>query len=406
MDTKMNKLLIILVFICFSGIAMKIANCQTSLYYAENNSVSIQDAIDQLPESGGEVFLPHGTYIINNSLQLKSNVKIHGAGPGTVLLVQGGNDTGILLESLNNTVVADLTIMPAKKGTVEAGIILDDCGGCQVRNVHIQGFAKYGFWLRNNSFLCDLSTCKSADNGQANFYFENLKRGRGGDYVPNMVNNSSSYGGKHGFELKGALVLNITGCIVYQSLDDGFYLHDGSNSVLISASRTFQVGGNAVTVENSHEVNLSGNIFCWQREHGIVLKNAKWGSISSNNVIDNGVRTRDGSYRNGVVLKDKTMGIQITSNAIFNWGDQTPMEYGITEDSTCANNLISINNINYFTQEGILSQGKGTLVSNNVMNGERAYIGTGRTKFPDFDTLKIHQFMHKSIPWIINPHSH
>jgi hypothetical protein len=125
-----------------------------------------------------------------------------------------------------------------------------------------------------------------------------------------------------------------------------------------------------------------------------VLSGAKWGSVSSNNIIDNGIRTRDGSYTNGVVLENETQGIQVTSNAIFNWGDQAPMEYGVIEDATCSYNLIATNNINYYTKEGVLSEGKGTLVSNNLLKGDSAYVGMDREKlYPDFDTTRVHKFI-------------
>lgn len=355
--------------------------------YTENK---IQQIIDSLPKEGGKINLPSGTFIINQPIKLKDNVWLQGEGRGTILIV--ADSVGIILEGINGARISDITIRSAERQKATAGVVIDNSGECQINNVYIQGFKKFGIWMRNNSFLCELSSCYSTDNGQANFYFEKLSAGgRGGDFVPNIVNNCISYGGKYGFEFNQTIVLNLTGCAVFQSLDYGYYLHSTSNSINISGSRSFQVGSDAVHINDSHEINVSSNIFCWQRGHGIVLNNVKWGTIASNNFIDSGIRTRDGSYRNGAVLQNETKGIQITGNAIFNWGDQAPMEYGITEDESCENNLIANNNINYYTKRGILSLGKGTMVSSNVTRGDSAYIGMDRKPYPDFDTVRIHK---------------
>jgi parallel beta-helix repeat protein len=357
------------------------------------SGLEIQNRIDQLPASGGKVKLPEGEIVIQKPIILKNNVWLQGEGRSTVLLVE--DSAGIILQGLKGARVSDLVVKSTERHSAKTGILLENSGDCQVDNVLTQGFARFGIALTDDSFLCEISSSKSADNGQANFYFGNLNAGgRGGDFVPNLVNNCISYGGKYGFECDKAIVLNLTGCVVFQSIDYGYYLHSTSNSVNISGSRSFQVETDAVYVDNSHEVNISSNIFCWQRGNGIVLNKANWGTVSANNFIDNGVLTRDGSYKNGVVLENQTKGIQVTSNAIFNWGDQAPMEYGIIEDKTCAFNLIANNNINYYTREGISSMGNNTLVSNNVMKGDSAFIGMNRpNQYPDFDTLKIHEFI-------------
>ncbi|GAB2587341.1 hypothetical protein GCM10027190_40450 [Spirosoma areae] len=53
--------------------------------------------------------------------------------------------------------------------------------------------------------------------------------------------------------------------------------------------------------------------------------------MSGNNVIDSGVRTRDGSLRTGIVLEKGFKDLQVTSNAVFNWGDQIPMASALSK---------------------------------------------------------------------------
>jgi hypothetical protein len=356
----------------------------------------IQAAIATL-KTGGEISLSRGEYPVSKQINLLSNVLVKGSGRGTLLSLLGTHDTGIglMIRGADGVVVRDLSIAGNSRG--KSGLVMDDAGDCKIENVYVSGFSEYGIVMRNRSFLCEISSCSASDNAKANYYFENLEnKGRGGDYVPNLVNNSFAYGGGHGFETNRAIVLNIVGCAVFQAKGYGFYLHTTSNSVLISGCRTFQIEKDAVYVDNTAELNVSSNIFCWHRGHGIVMNNVQWATVTANNFIDSGVRTRDGSFTNGVVIENKSEGVQVTGNAIFNWGDQNPMENGITEDATCANNIIANNNINYYTKQGVVTKGKGTAVSNNISVGERSFKSMNKPRYPDFDTLRNETFIRKN----------
>jgi hypothetical protein len=298
------------------------------------------------------------------------------------------------MDTLKGTLISDLSIHAKGEGKGVAGIIIDNSGDCQVRNVLVQGFGRYGIWMRNNSFLCEISSSQLVNNQQAAIFCDVLNRyGRGGDFLPNLISDVTIYGGEIGIEANKAIVLNINDCVFFQTRSYAIYIRNHSNSVLISGCRTFQIEDDAILVEKSHEVNISSNIFCWHRGHGIVLDGAKWGSISSNNIIDSGVRTSDGSLRSGVVLMNETKGFQITSNAIFNWGDQCPMEFGIVEDASCQKNLIASNNINYFKEEGINSEGKDSMVNGNLLEGPHAWVGMERKGYPDFTRDAIEAFI-------------
>jgi hypothetical protein len=357
---------------------------------------AIQFAIDELSVDGGEVLIYKGIYPLDEPLHMKSKVWLQGKGRSTILQVSSSNTegVGVICKGLKGASISDLTIRPEVNHTGIAGVVLDDCGDCQVHQILCQGFGKYGIWMRNRSFLCEISSCQLADNNLANIFCEKLTgNGRGGDFVPNLINNSTIYGGGHGIECTQTIVLNIIGCVVFQSKEYGFYLRNNSNSVLISGCRTFQIEKHALVVEDTHEANISSNIFCWHRGHGIVLELAAWTTVTGNNIIDTGVRTRDGSEMNGVVVRDSCRGVLVNGNNIFNWGDQVPMHHGITEDPSCYNNQFVANNINYFTGSAIISQGKGTIVENNVSSGPKAFVSDGKPPYPDFDTLRIEKFI-------------
>ncbi|MFC1558044.1 right-handed parallel beta-helix repeat-containing protein [candidate division KSB1 bacterium] len=356
----------------------------------------LQYAMDKLAGNGGEIKLHRGEYIINTPVKPASKVTLRGAGRSTVLLLGDENTEGIviLMKGLKGSMVSDLSVKTKKPHTGNSGLIMDDCGDCKVQNVIAQGFAENGFLVKNRTFLSELTDCVSANNGVSGFYFDELtSKGRGGDYVANLVKGCISYADQVGFRTNTALCVNIIGCLVHQSVHNGFHITNRSNAIVISGCRTFQIGNNSIQVEKTREINLNGNMFSWHRGHGIVIKGLSWGTITGNNIIDTGVRTKDGSLRNGIVLEE-TNGLQITGNIIYNWGDQVPMKYGIIEDEKCENNLIVSNNINYFTEKGIVSKGKGTKVQNNVTFGPDAYVGMDRpNKFPDFDMERIKEFI-------------
>ena len=348
---------------------------------------AIQHAIDTLPDDGGEVLLQRGIYVLNNPVALSNRVVLKGKGRGTKLVVPEENSEGIgvLVNGLKGAQLQDLTLTPEVAGTAFAGIVVDDSGDCQIENVLAQSFESFGIKVCNNSFLCEISSCRLVDTGKANLFMKDLsEEGRAGNFLPNIVSHLTIYGGGVGIECDNALVVNITGCVVFQSRLQAFHIHSNSNSVLISGCRTFQVETDAVVVKDSHEINISSNIFCWHRGHGIILDGVKWGSVSANNVIDSGVRAKDGELRNGIEILNDTRSVQVTGNAVFSWGDQVPMEYGIIEDESCAYNLISSNNINFYTEDAVVSKGANSEAMNNLAGGSDAWIGMDREGYPDF----------------------
>lgn len=357
---------------------------------ADKNAAHVIQAAVDAQEDGGEVYLSRGTFLLNSPINLRTRILLRGSGRATRMIVDGP-DFGLICEGSKETVIADLAVLGTANSV--AGVVIDNSGDCHVRDVLCQGFASYGFWLRNNTFLSRLQGCTAADNGKANIYLDGLMHGgRGGDFVPNLVANCMTYGGGTGIEGKRAIVINIVGCAVFQPKGYGYYLRDTSNSVVISGCRSFQVEKDAVRVESAHELNISSNIFCWHRGNGLVLRDVSWGAINGNEVIDSGVRTHDGSYTTGIILSENTQGIQITGNTIFNWGDQVPMAYGIVEDESCRNNLIVSNNINFFTQADVVSQGQQTIVRDNLSEKDTAYQNMGKPAYPDYDYSRIEKF--------------
>ena len=149
----------------------------------------------------------------------------------------------------------------------------------------------------------------------------------------------------------------------------------------------------AVHVHDNNELNVRSSIFCWTRGHGIVLRKMRWATVCGSNVIDAGVRARDGKLRNGIVLADGTEGVQVTGNAIFSWGDQVPMAHGVFEEESCHNNAARGNNLNFFRETGFAMHGVGAIQADNIAASDPAYRGNPKTASPDFDADCINTFL-------------
>jgi hypothetical protein len=355
------------------------------VFTSADAAATLQAAVDATRANGGHVLVEPGCYPLDRPVALRDRVQLRGSGRGTRLEVAG--EAGVVMTGLDSAEVADLALVAAAGSMAEAGLIMDGCGDCQATNVFAGGFAGYGIWLRNHSFLCTIRGCSATGNARANIFLDTLATyGRAGRYLPNRLTDCMVYGGGVGIEVRRAVVLNISDCCVFQTRDSGFHVHTSSNSVIVTGCRTFQVGKHAVLVEDSDEFNLSSNIFCWHIEDGVVIRNANWGAITGNEIIDSG------SYNSGVEDRTATWeqlpadlppysglkllnahGYNVTGNTIFNWGVCPPMEYGIYEDAQSGKNNIAENNINFFVVQDAASLGSESVCKDNVSYGDRPH---------------------------------
>jgi parallel beta-helix repeat protein len=354
-------------------------------------SAVIQVAIDKLGEGGGAVCLQRGTYTLDRPVRLRDHVTLKGKGRGTKL-VAADTFTGealIIAEEVLSVEVRDLLFTANQEPS--CGVVYDATGDSRITNVTAAGFAFYGFWIRKNSFLCSVESCVAAGCGRAGIFCDRLGEGRYGDYVPTRIANCTVYGGGNGIACSHAIVVNIVGCVVYQTNGYGFYLRDTSNSIVISGCRTFQISNHAVVVEDTHELNITGNIFCWHTGHGVVIHGCSWGTITGNNVIDNGsynfdcrnfTRTpaelpEDLEQFNGIDIS-ASRGCTVQGNAIFNWACAPRMLYGIREDGECFKNVIANNTVNLFEHAAVLSEGKESIARDNAGHEYPAFEGNDK----------------------------
>jgi hypothetical protein len=384
-------------------------------------SVLIQKVLNNLQDIGGKVELMSGKYPITNQLNIPNHVTISGSGTGTVIVIGKTSqiESAFYSDSTSKVTIQELTITSEDPKEDHSGIIFNNVGDCLVKDVFITGMGAYGIWYRGYCFLSEIRGCKISDSGKSGIYLQatskNLKS-RAGDYLPNLITNCIIYGGNYGIELQKTICTNIVACQVFMTKSAGFYIN-GANSTLISGCRTYQIADDAIRAVKSHELNVSSNIFCWHVGHGISLDNVIWGTINGNNFIDTGhvnfvpedansahyvMEIPDGvnvldSLKCGIFATNQTKGVTVSGNAIFNWGSNAPLKYGIHEDSSCSDNIITGNNINFFHYQGILSEGTNSKENNNLSTKE-TFIGkeNGNKKFHWYDPRKLQKFIEET----------
>jgi hypothetical protein len=370
-----------------------------------NADAVIQSAIDGLAETGGVVTIGRGSFPLGEPIRLAGRIWLRGGGRATRLVVGPSNAPGIglLATGLHGVVVSDLAVQASESQAGVAGIVLDGCGDCKVRGVFCADFAGYGIWLRNSSFLCEIAGCSLAGNGKANLYLDDLRAGPYGNYIPNTVANCTIYGGGKGIECRRAIALNIVACTVHQAHDTAYSIHSRSNAVAVSGSRSYQITGAAVVVEHSDECSLTGNIFCWHTGHGVVVRDACWGAISGNEIVDTGSYNPGGPDRatpfaslppdlpcyNAINLIGAS-GYQVSGNTIFNWSAAPALHYGIWEDERSFKNSVIGNSVNFFEAAAVRLEGQLSIARDNIEHAERPYndmqpVGDAQRKLQSFE---------------------
>ncbi len=364
---------------------------KTSLFHEAFNYLSQEKLKD-----GGSIFLRSGRYRVKSPLILASKLEVKGEGPSTSLSVADDFKNGeavFIADTLNDIQINNLSIRQSNNISSISGIYLNHCGTSSVSGVLLLGLTGHGICLSNCSFLCRIDNCTLGKIQNTAILFKNLGKGRAGDWVPNTVSGCTIYSSGTGIELDSSIVANILGCQVFQTRGPAYYLHSQSNSVLISGCRSFQIRDVAVKVISSHELNVSGNIFCWSEREGIILDDVSWATVTANEFIDNGsynpmdssntafelngknrpfrvrqsmVQIKEAGVFSGVKLQNNCRGVVISSNAIFNWPAAHPMKYGIEEDLTCHHNQFVNNNINYCSAGDVLSSGMDSEVLDNL----------------------------------------
>ena len=351
-------------------------------YASARAADGLQWAIDQAAGAGAEVRLCSGTFPLERPVRLRAKVVLAGAGTGSILLPAESFSGNALLvaEQADGFSIERLSVRGRNTLGLD-GIVLKRCGEARLVDVSVYRCGGYGIVIADGCLMTLTSQCVMAGNAKGGMLLRNLTtENRNANYPPNRVLACRVYRGGSGYECDHAILVDFTACTAFQTTGPAFHLHRISNSVLLTGCRAFQTSADAVLLEDSQELNLTGNIFCWQTGHGIRVKNGTWGTISGNEIIDSGSwnpgrpdsTTTFSNWNNRIVRADAIVlegckGFTLSANAVFSWPVAPPPDYGIREDAASSYNLIAGNMVNYVAKQAILSEGKDSVVGTNCV---------------------------------------
>lgn len=115
---------------------------------------NIQDAINQLPPTGGAVYIKEGTYNILSTIEInKSNVQITGDGRAARLL-NVGNYTTINVEDKENILITNIKIEGSTSAeSTNKGIKLFNTPQSTIRDCNILNFGGEGIFVDGSNFI-------------------------------------------------------------------------------------------------------------------------------------------------------------------------------------------------------------------------------------------------------------
>lgn len=355
----------------------------------------LRRCMDDMGAHGGTLTLGPGEFVLGAPLDLADDVCLRGSGPATRLRCESADSEAVLrAENARGVTISDLTVT-AGRGAARPrnGVVLRSCVSGRIDRAVVVGFPEDGIRVCEGSALCDVNDCTAAGNGAANIALRELHIGPYGDFVPNRVSRCTVYGGGVGYDCQFAIVANFCDCIAYQTGGSAYLIRDRSSSVAVTGCRSFQTGDDAVRVVDSNETCLTGNVFCWQTGHGVVISNARWGTVTGNQVIDSGsfnsgeplFQTKLANlatpppHRDGIRLSDAS-GFTVTGNAVFNFGVAPKLAVGVREDDTSRDNVIAANNVNYYLSDPTDTNGKGSITVDTVGYADRPHKNPERSE--------------------------
>jgi hypothetical protein len=201
---------------------------------------SLQEAVDALPDSGGTLLIPPGTYRLESTLMInKSSVTLIGAGLNSLIVPADPANNPIdlinvsagLLRMSNLLVDGLAEAQDLEDGT--SGIVFDGLGvsgrlvvHCFLENVVVQGTSKAGILLRDAIILTAIN-CEAISNLGDGVRIQGIETGATTLNFTNCSMSANSGIGAHiGDVDTPTAAINFLGCIFEGNQGEGYTLSD------------------------------------------------------------------------------------------------------------------------------------------------------------------------------------
>jgi len=329
----------------------------------EKTSAGIQNAINALPEEGGKVFLPEGTYQVSSTILIPSNVTLEGAHPSSTILYLVDNSHCNVIQNQDTTNGnTNITLRNFKIDGNDAGNDCDSGNGCYAAIY----FSKVSHSTIENLWIYDFE-----DDGIRFDYGD-------GD---NIISNSrfESNGSRGAVSIREHSNRNIVSNNVFvNNSGRGVYFYYCESNTIIGNSFQDNSGEPVDIVGGGFNV-VTGNAF-YSDTYGIRLWESFYNIISNNTLYDVGPSGSGGSIWLYVYGDGNTSHNLITSNQIYHSNGYAGINI---DNSNCQNNYLSNNYISGIWNAGeIRDLGTNTIYANQLLNNNLLFtFPTSTSKF-------------------------
>lgn len=319
----------------------------------DGDQIQINNAIAALPGSGGSIYLTEGTYYLDGSIVLPSNVKLSGAGNST--LITFNNSLGT---SINAFINSDTT--NGNTGITIRDIKLDGNNTNNASLMYVSNFIKVGLETPNKVEGITITniTATNFEGDMLRFddsFYNTITNSTFSDSVRSAIQSTATSGN---FLIEGNKIINVDQPIIFGGtsnstiannyIDDG---NDASGSINInSSSNNNVISGN--TIVNSVSISL------------------RIATSFRTSITDNFFRDNGGSGSASVVSLQGSTDDNIISNNVFL--DSVGTGFAIdVQGSTADDNYISDNQLIGTGANSINDNGTNTYIANQLTSGRK-----------------------------------
>lgn len=275
----------------------------------------IQAALDAVPENGGIVYIPAGTYLVDQqklrdgstdtygALFPKPNTTMLGVGPSTIIQLADGTTKVDLIYAKNtpNLKFIDLTIDAGPRNTPywTTGLQLDTVDNLVIRDVTVTRGNIEGVYLYNSTNF-DIKGLHTHDNGawQDDASGLHLDSDHNG-VVSNIISHNNGF---HGVIISSSWEIVINNITAHHNGWQGLHIQTGSNKIQVT-NGSFTNNSRGIYIKDwGTDNNLLSNIVVASNAYDGVLT---W--ITYNNIINGMQALNNGEYGVETGVNDDTI---------------------------------------------------------------------------------------------------
>lgn len=357
-----------------------------------DDAEAIQDAIDDMPITGGCLFFPSGTYVSSKTIYMagtngtRGKVLLSGVGAATTIKRDANSGDGPLIQMGATEAGADgMTIMNlivdgnyANQGAsaTQSCISMVDTVNARILNCEITGSKKDGIHVFGSDRGM-ISGCLIHSHQRHGIYQGNIQRIAKKILIVDCIIRDNSDDGillgpitnaqiencrcvnnaGDGIEIAsqpalGSSEITVLGCTCKDNGGSGVYISNQYPGVILNG---IVLMGNPCTDNGAHGIRLSaaenapirfvsatGNLCDGNQESGIYLSsNVKYSTIAGNSAVNNkGSSTGSGIYADGEDDGNEVEYCSVTGNSCCNDASDSFQKYGIYFGTNTKNNSV------------------------------------------------------------------